>query len=216
MKGQNKNNSGSGSRRNRVRIIAGRWRGRWVEFIDAPGLRPTPDRVRETLFNWLQRDIPGQKVLDLFAGSGVLGLEALSRGAATAVFVDCERRNLEQITQHAKKFGAENFEIIHDDALLWLGQMNCGGEFAGVFVDPPFALNLWAQVQCALLKPGVLQAKAWVYMEMPANQRVPDFSENFSIWRSLRAGEVQVFLLRKLEQQTNQQMSELLSEVPGS
>ena len=100
----------------KVRIIAGDWRGRHLEFADEPHLRPTPDRVRETLFNWLQPAIDGAVCLDLFAGSGALGFEALSRGAAHATLVDADARACAQIRREAKRFGARGIEVVHDSA----------------------------------------------------------------------------------------------------
>jgi len=100
----------------KVRIIAGDWRGRRLEFAGEPHLRPTPDRVRETLFNWLQPAIGGAVCLDLFAGSGALGFEALSRGAAHATLVDADARVCAQIRREAKRFGAQGIEVVHDSA----------------------------------------------------------------------------------------------------
>ncbi|HJV94446.1 MAG TPA: 16S rRNA (guanine(966)-N(2))-methyltransferase RsmD, partial [Albitalea sp.] len=119
----------------RLRIIGGRWRGRRLEVPESEGLRPTPDRVRETLFNWLGRDLSGLACLDLFAGSGVLGFEAASRGAARVVMVERERETLEQLRANRAALDALQVEIVPGDAFEYLAR---GGErFDVVFLDPP-------------------------------------------------------------------------------
>ena len=150
-----------GAGRNRVRIIGGEWRSRLVAFPDANGLRPTPDRVRETLFNWLGQRLTGLAVLDLFAGSGVLGFEALSRGAARVVMVERDRGACEQLRATAKELAAEGLEIVGGDAIAWLS--GAGETFDVVFVDPPYASELAGRALERLaprLNPG-----ARVYVE---------------------------------------------------
>ncbi|MGE5616976.1 MAG: 16S rRNA (guanine(966)-N(2))-methyltransferase RsmD [Bacillota bacterium] len=148
-------------RRNRVRIIAGEWRSRLVEFPDAPGLRPTPDRVRETLFNWLGQHLDGLSCLDLFAGSGALGFEALSRGAKRVVMVERERAALEGLRESSARLGARNLEIVAADALRFLERP--GERFDVAFVDPPYSENLVTRVLDRL--PPRLNAGARVYAE---------------------------------------------------
>src|SRR4051812_41703413 len=120
--------------RNRVRIIAGQWRSRLVRFPEAPGLRPTPDRVRETLFNWLGQHLDGLSCLDLFAGSGALGFEALSRGARRVVMVERDRATAAALRASAQSLEAANVEIIESDAMRFLAQPR--EAFDVVFVDP--------------------------------------------------------------------------------
>jgi 16S rRNA (guanine966-N2)-methyltransferase len=149
----------------KVRIIGGRWRGTRLDVADAPGLRPTSDRVRETLFNWLQPVLPGARVLDLFAGSGALGLEALSRGAAAAVLVERDARLAAALRATAARLqGGEAASVVQADALAWLhGQPDGGFDLA--FVDPPFDANIWGGVLPALMPK--LSAQAWLYVESP-------------------------------------------------
>src|SRR5512134_216652 len=107
-------------RPNRIRIIGGLWRSRMIQFPDLPGLRPTPDRVRETLFNWLGQDLAGRHCLDLYAGSGALGFEALSRGAEKVVMVERDRRTVQSLRDNAARLGAANLEVAATDALQFL------------------------------------------------------------------------------------------------
>ena len=126
--------------RNRVRIIGGQWRSRLVQFPDTAGLRPTPDRVRETLFNWLGQRLDGLACLDLFAGSGALGFEALSRGARRVVMVERDRAVVAALRASATKLEAANLDIVESDALRYLE--NARERFDVVFIDPPYAENL--------------------------------------------------------------------------
>ena len=154
----------AGARANRLRIVGGLWRSRVVRFPDAAGLRPTPDRVRETLFNWLGQRLTGLACVDLFAGSGALGFEARSRGAARVVLVERDRLVCEQLRRSAQELGAgDGVEIVHADAIAWLGGL--GERYDIAFVDPPYASGLAVPALVALeprLKPG-----ARVYVEAP-------------------------------------------------
>jgi 16S rRNA (guanine966-N2)-methyltransferase len=138
--------------RNELRIIAGRWRGRRIRFPTGTTIRPTPDRVRETLFNWLAPHIREAHVADLFAGSGALGLEALSRGAASALFVERDARCVDALRAHCTEFGAAGHEIVRGDALTSLRTTRgkTRAPFDIVFVDPPFDDGLWPAVITAL------------------------------------------------------------------
>lgn len=168
-----------GAGRNRVRIIGGEWRSRLVSFPDAQGLRPTPDRVRETLFNWLGQRLTGLAVLDLFAGSGVLGFEALSRGAARVVMVEHDRAACEQLRETARTLAAEGAEIVPGEAIAWLASTR--ETFDVVFIDPPYASELAA---AALEKlPARLNAGARVYVES-ASRPVAQGGR----WKALREG----------------------------
>jgi 16S rRNA (guanine966-N2)-methyltransferase len=150
-----------------VRIIGGDWRGTRLPVADREGLRPTADRVRETLFNWLQPVLPGARVLDLFAGTGALGLEAVSRGAREAVLIERDPMLAEGLRQLAAKLpGGERVQVVCADALAWL--QSAPGGFDLAFVDPPFAGNLWDPALAAL-GPQLLE-NAWLYVESPVGR----------------------------------------------
>ena len=149
----------------KVRIIGGQWRGRRLDVLAVAGLRPTSDRVRETLFNWLMPMLPGARVLDLFAGSGALGLEAVSRGATSALLVERDPVLAGALRAIAAKLpGGDAVTVVQADALAWLPSVPDGG-YDLAFVDPPFAAGLWEQVMPRLLPK--LAAHAWVYVESP-------------------------------------------------
>ena len=154
-------------RQNSLRIIGGQWRGRRLQFPDVPGLRPTPDRVRETLFNWLAPSIYGARCLDLFSGSGALGLEALSRHASKVTFVDQSRTATQAIQQHLTllKTATDQAEVVNTDCRHWLST-SPGQTYDIVFLDPPFRQQL-ADPICALLA-SCLAAGSLVYMETEA------------------------------------------------
>jgi 16S rRNA (guanine966-N2)-methyltransferase len=161
MKARNAS-GGAGS----VRIIGGRWRGTRLPVVDAGGLRPTSDRARETLFNWLQPALPGTRVLDLFAGSGALGLEALSRGARSAMLVERDPRALASLQASIERLHAGDEAVaVRADAKAFL-RAPLHGRFDVVFVDPPFAAGAWQDVLEAL--PPWLSDEAWLYLESPA------------------------------------------------
>ena len=173
-----------------VRIIGGRWRGTKLAVPDRPGLRPSSDRVRETLFNWLMPALPGARVLDLFAGTGVLGLEALSRGAAQAVLVERDPGLAAALRESAAKLSAQA-EIHAADALAWLGGRR--DRFDLVFLDPPFADGLWERALDGLaprLAPG-----AWVYVESPEDVQ-PMVPPAWALHREGRTREVRYALYR--------------------
>ncbi len=152
-----------GARPGQLRIIGGRWRGRKLPVPALPGLRPTPDRVRETLFNWLAPDIEGLACLDLYAGSGALGFEALSRGAGSALMLDSDGRAVASLRDSAALLGA-GAQVRQADALAWLGGLP-SQRFDLVFVDPPFAADLWDRT-LALLPPWLGPGHR-VYVEAP-------------------------------------------------
>ena len=150
-----------------VRIIGGRWRGTRLPVADMPGLRPTSDRARETLFNWLQPVLPGARVLDLFAGSGALGLEALSRGAREVLLVERDPGVAEALRANCERLQAgDAAKVLRADALALL-QAPLHGRFDLVFVDPPFAAGAWGAVLERL--PPWLAEAAWLYVESPAH-----------------------------------------------
>jgi 16S rRNA (guanine966-N2)-methyltransferase len=165
-----------------VRIIGGHWRGTRLPVADRDGLRPTADRVRETLFNWLQPMLTGARVLDLFAGTGALGLEAVSRGARGAVLVERDPQLAAGLRQLAAKLpGGERVQVVCTDALSWM-QTSLGG-FDLAFVDPPFAGDLWGPALSAL--DGQMLENAYLYIESPsASAVVPG-----PVWRPHREGQ---------------------------
>jgi 16S rRNA (guanine966-N2)-methyltransferase len=178
---------------NRLRIIAGRWRGVPIAFPPLSEVRPTPDRVRETLFNWLQPTIVGASCLDLFAGSGALGFEALSRGAERAVLVDRNPKLAEHLRETATKLRAEGVEVVASEAIQYLRRS--AQPFDIVFLDPPYASNLLPEV-CSMLAQGWLAPNGLVYLEAPAESGLPALPMSWALHRSKRAGQVGYHLLR--------------------
>ena len=153
-----------------VRIVGGRWRGTKLAVPDRPGLRPTSDRVRETLFNWLLPMLPGARVIDAFAGSGALGLEAVSRGAAEAVLIERDPALAQALRATVARLdAADRVQVVADDALRWLAR-ETAPRFDLIFLDPPFAGDadggLWARAWAAA--EPCLADQAWLYLECPA------------------------------------------------
>ncbi|MFO8155000.1 MAG: 16S rRNA (guanine(966)-N(2))-methyltransferase RsmD [Thiohalospira sp.] len=183
------------SRSGGVRIIAGRWRGRRLPVPEGRGLRPTPDRVRETLFNWLAPDLSGAHCLDLFAGSGVLGLEALSRGASGAVLVERAAPVAHSLREQVTRLEAEAVRVEQQDALRWL--KGPAEPFDIVFLDPPFDADLWQPVAAALEAGGWLAADARIYAETPAHGEEPIWPATWYHHRQRIAGGVRYDLLRR-------------------
>lgn len=177
-----------GAYRQRLRIIGGTWRGRRIAFPDLPGLRPTPDRVRETLFNWLQGTIEGSRCLDLFAGSGALGFEAASRGAASVVMVDPDAQVMHHLRAQADMLGAAQIEIIMADAQAYLA--SSPPPFDIVFLDPPFGSNLLAPLCRVLDDHGALKSGARIYLETPVSAVVPAMPVIWKLLKSQTAGQV--------------------------
>jgi 16S rRNA (guanine966-N2)-methyltransferase len=175
--------------RNRVRIVGGRWRGRLLRFPDLAGLRPTPDRVRETLFNWLGQDLSGKACLDLFAGSGALGFEAASRGAKQVVMVERDPRAFAALEANAAALGGA-VELVRGDALEFLARDARRHDI--VFLDPPYAMRERDALIARVAKR--LHADGLVYMEAPA---APRPVAGWSVWRQARAGGVHYQLLRR-------------------
>ena len=177
-----------------VRIIGGKWRNTKLPVPMSPGLRPSSDRVRETLFNWLMPKLGGARVLDLFAGSGALGLEAISRGAAQATLVERDGALCRQLRESVAKLGSQDqIQVAQADALQWLAQ-SAAGQADIVFVDPPFAAGLWESV-LAGLEPH-LAADAWLYLESPADQ-VPVVPAPWLLHREGGTREVRFALYRR-------------------
>lgn len=177
-----------------LRIIGGALRGRKWTFADVPGLRPTPDRVRETLFNWLSSRIGGMRVLDLFAGSGALAFEALSRGAASAVLVEKDRAASANLRATAQRFGLATARIEGGDALAFLSSQ-AADSFDLIFLDPPFAAGLLEPALTAIAGRNVLAPGGFCYLEQPARDALPALPAGWVVHRSGRAGEVGYHLL---------------------
>ena len=178
-----------------VRIVGGRWRGTRLAVPDLAGLRPTSDRVRETLFNWLQPALPGARVLDLFAGSGALGLEAVSRGAAHAVLVEHDRLQAASLRATVLRLDAgAQVEVVQDDALRWLARPQATADrFDIAFLDPPFGDGLWEPALQALLPQ--MAASAWLHIEAPTGcepLRVP----GWTLHRELHTAQTRAALYR--------------------
>ena len=177
----------------RLRIIGGEWRGRKLSFPEqVTHLRPTPDRVRETLFNWLTSRIHGAHCLDLFAGSGALGLEALSRGASHCTFVDNANVATDVIRRHLSDLDArDRATIVCGDALQWQGRAPADI----VFLDPPYSADLVGIALHHLLTQGLLASDARVYVELERNQAPPDLPTSLEVIRDKIAGSVRYQLL---------------------
>lgn len=198
-----------------LRIIAGQWRGRRWRFPAGPDIRPTPDRVRETLFNWLAPQIRGARVLDLFAGSGALGLESLSRGAAHAIFVDADARVVDALRERCTEWSSASreagspvgsAEYHRTDALAFLAGRPAG-PFDIVFLDPPFGAGLWGKVATRLETGGWLAPEAFIYLEAPAGELPPGLPPTLQPWRDGKAGEVGYHLLRRARRQVSDEES---------
>ncbi len=190
-KKQSKQPATSGN--NTLRIIGGEWRGRKLHFIDAPNLRPTPDRVRETLFNWLQGQIHGARCLDLFAGSGALGLEALSRGASNVVFVEKTKPAAAQIESNLSLLKAKA-AVINTDAISYL--KNTDQRFDIIFLDPPFRHNLLPEILEMILKKKLLTEGGLIYLEHEAEEAF-NWQESYGLrlLKKTKAGQVKSNLL---------------------
>ena len=184
----------------KLRIIAGQWRGRRLPVADRPDLRPTGDRTRETLFNWLQGHVRGRSALDLFAGSGALGIEAASRGANRVVLVERDRMLAESLRSLLAGWpDSDAISVVHDDALAFLARASA--PFDLVFVDPPFDARVHARVLDALARPGYLTRDSRVYLESPVADPAPVLEDDPQ-WRILkykRQGEVRLQLVERAE-----------------
>ncbi len=183
---------------NRVRIVAGQYRGRWIEFPDVPGLRPTGNRVRETLFNWLGQRLDGLRCLDLFAGSGALGFEAASRGAAEVVMVETDRGAILALKRNRERLGAQACRIEGGDALALLARSTA--QFDLIFLDPPFASGFMARALA--LAHARLAKDGRVYCEWgdPLDALVADPAAGaWQVVRSGKAGVVHFALLAPRE-----------------
>jgi 16S rRNA (guanine966-N2)-methyltransferase len=171
-----------------LRIIAGTWRGRKLRFPPSAAIRPTPDRVRETLFNWLGTATQAAQCLDLFAGSGALGLEALSRGAAHVTFVERDDAAARELRARLAEWQAQNARVVRGDALRYLA--GAARAFDLVFLDPPFASPLLGRAAALLAARPWLKQGALIYVECAAREGLPPLPQSWQPLRAKRAGEV--------------------------
>lgn len=180
-----------------LRIIGGEWRGRRIRFPPVQAIRPTPDRVRETLFNWLQDVMPGSRCLDLYAGSGALGLEALSRGASEVVFVDVEPAVVRHLDAILRELACDpgRRRVVRADAGAFLAQP--GTPFDMIFLDPPFAAPVLPELCRRIEAGGWLKGGGFAYLEAPAASGAPELPAGWTLLRSKRAGEVGYHLARR-------------------
>lgn len=196
---------------NKLRIIGGRWRGRKLDFADLPGLRPTTDRVRETLFNWLQTQIPGARCLDLFAGSGALGLEALSRGAAQVTLVDSADLVVRQLRQNLTLLdNGQTTEtemdpqacVIHGQAAAWLQTATADSAFDLIFLDPPFGKTMLQQCCDLIDQHALVKTNGWIYIEAESTLQPLPVPAHWQLHRSLKAGQASCYLYQHRPQES--------------
>jgi len=183
---------------NQLRIIGGQWRGRKLDFADGEGLRPTMDRVRETVFNWLQGEIVDARCLDLFSGSGAMGLEALSRYAGEVVMIDKNPRAMAMIDKNLALLGAKNARVLQMDARDFLAQaatLEADKTYDIVFLDPPFNKQLVAPFCDLLAQSNCLSKQASIYIEMENNTMLPKLPEAWEVIRQKKAGQLAYYLV---------------------
>ncbi len=178
-----------------LRIIAGQWRGRKIQFPALPGLRPSPDRLRETLFNWLMPYIQGLVCLDLFAGSGILSFEALSRGAAGVVAIDQSPIVIAKLKETAKILNANQLESI---CATWPKLPAFNNLFDLVFLDPPFNLGLVEPCCDWLEKNNLLKPSAWIYIECERGGALPKVPDNWVLFREMQTQQVRAMLYSRV------------------
>ena len=179
-----------------VRIIGGKWRGTRLPVPDLPGLRPSGDRSRETLFNWLQGDLHGACCVDLFAGSGVLGLEAVSRGAAAVALIESSRAAVNAINESVQKLDSERVQVVQGDALKWLER--CEPQSIDiVFIDPPFSSGLESSTIELLTTRDCVKQGGLAYIETARESVPPTLQPGWEINREKLLGDVRMQLLKK-------------------
>lgn len=179
-----------------LRIIGGQWKRRNIRFLAVDGLRPTPDRVRETLFNWLQFDIANTRCLDCFAGSGALGLEALSRGATSCLFIEkhpAQARQLQQTLGELMTPLPAETTVACQDALSVLHQQKA--PFDVIFIDPPYALNLWQPICQALVAQSLIHTDTVLYLEADREWSALGLNAEWHLVKETQAGTVRGFLV---------------------
>jgi len=180
----------------RLRIVAGKWRSRLLDIADVAGLRPTSERIRETLFNWLAPGIHGKRCLDLFAGTGALGLEALSRGAGEVVFVEMAPRAVRTLEQNIETLDAEGATVLQQDATDFLGAAQ-QEPFDVVFLDPPFAEDVLGELCRLIEEQEFLADEALVYLEQDRAKEMAVLPDNWRVLKNKTAGNVRYMLARR-------------------
>lgn len=183
--------------RSEVRVIGGLWRGRKISFRSADGLRPTGDRIRETLFNWIQPRLEGAETLDLFSGSGALSFEALSRGARLAVMVEPEYQTVRELQTQVANLKAENSVIWHGTAEDYLSAHRHAFDF--VFIDPPFAVPAYFGLLDRIVSGGFVKEDGLIYVEYPATS-VPEPPSGWTFFKQKKSGDVGYGLLARNEE----------------
>ena len=179
----------------KVRIIGGQWRGRKLPVVDVSGLRPTPDRARETLFNWLAPVIEGARCLDLFAGTGALGFEAASRGAQHVDFVEQHVAACDALRSSADMLGTAKMRVHQADALAWLTAQSATS-WDIIFADPPYAMALERATLDVVVDSNCLAPGGHLYLESPGERAPPELPGGWSVYREKRVGDVVLRLLR--------------------
>ncbi|AXO19854.1 16S rRNA (guanine(966)-N(2))-methyltransferase [Providencia stuartii] len=186
-----------------IRIIGGKWRGRKLPVRDSEGLRPTTDRIKETLFNWLMPIIREARCLDCFAGSGSLGFEALSRFADSVTFIELDKQNAQLLTENKARLQSDNANIINGNSLEILGQN--GTPFDVIFIDPPFRKGLLSDTIQLLEKNQWLADESWIYVESEAESPLTDIPTNWQLHREKIAGQVayRLFIRHSIEENSH-------------
>jgi len=174
------------------RIIAGQWRGRKLDVPDVEGLRPTPDRVRETVFNWLQAYIGGSHCLDLFAGCGALGFEAASRGAMSVTMVELNSLAAKQLQENCNNLSATQCQVERTTAQQFLAKNK--NKYDIVFIDPPYQAALWTEVAQKLIDNTALSDDAVIYLECPGKADLPELPKQWQLIKEKKAGNIRYCL----------------------
>ena len=182
----------------RLRIVAGNWRSRLLDIVGVEGLRPTSERIRETLFNWLAQSIHGARCLDLFAGTGALGLEALSRGAKSTVFVEKSPLAARKLEEHIRLLDAAGATVLQTDAMDYLRSADAGA-FDIVFLDPPFAAEIHDELCRLLARQDLLAPQGLVYIEQPRSQEPVALPKGWQIIKNKTAGNVRYMLVQQTD-----------------
>jgi 16S rRNA (guanine966-N2)-methyltransferase len=180
---------------NQVRIIAGKWRGRKINFQEVQGLRPTTDRMRETLFNWLAPVIEGSRCLDLFTGSGAIGFEALSRGAQKVLLVDQSITVLKNLKENIQLLQCDDIELHLKEALRFLKNY-MGAPCDIIFLDPPFYIGLAQKAMDLIDQHEILKQDGYLYLEQEHKASMPVFPKKWEVLKDEKKGHVRVFLIK--------------------
>ncbi|MBT8091850.1 MAG: 16S rRNA (guanine(966)-N(2))-methyltransferase RsmD [Gammaproteobacteria bacterium] len=180
----------------RLRIVAGKWRSRLLDIADVPGLRPTSERIRETLFNWLSLRLHGARCLDLFAGTGALGLEALSRGAAEAVFVEQSAPAIRALQSNIAMLEADGARVMQADAFAYL-ESRPTPPFDIVFLDPPFATDSLGELCRLLQQQDLLASDALIYLEQDRSRPGVELPQQWQLLKNKTAGNVRYMLAQR-------------------